>query len=83
VDVHVLTIGSDGVTFFRIYPGDVAVRQAGLDDREREALVLRVQEGLEDAAIAGRLGVSEPEVSATLDRAFDRLRGLAPGEVPP
>src|SRR5581483_146519 len=81
VDIHVLTIGPDGVTFFRIYPADVAVGQAGLDERETEILVLRVQEGLESSAIADRLGASEPEVSATLERAFDRLRTLAPTEV--
>ena len=54
---------------------------AGLGDREKEALVLRVQESLGAATIADRLGVSEAEASATLDRAFDRLRGLAPSEV--
>ena len=83
VDVHVLTIGRDGVTYFRIYPADAAASQAGLEDREMEALVLRVQEGLGAAAIADRTGASEADVSATLDRAYERLSGLAPTEVVP
>ena len=83
VDVHVLTIGRDGVTYFRIYPADAAASEAGLEDREMEALVLRVQEGLGAAAIADRTGASEADVSATLDRAFERLSGLAPTEVVP
>jgi ketosteroid isomerase-like protein len=81
VDVHVLTLGPDGVTFFAIYPADLAVSRAGLDQHDMEALVLRVQEGLDNAAIARRLGRSEAEVSSTLERAYGRLRTLAPTEV--
>jgi DNA-directed RNA polymerase specialized sigma24 family protein len=83
VDVHVLTIGSDGVTFFRIYPFDAAASQAELPKPEMEAVVLRVQEGLDDAAIARRFGASEAVVSGTLERAFERLRALPPSEVAP
>ncbi len=81
VDVHVLTMGRDGVTFFAIYPADVAASRAGLSEREMEALVLRVQERLDSAAIARRLGTSEAESWSTLESAFERLRGLAPSEV--
>ena len=46
-----------------------------------ETLVLRVQEGLDQEAIARRLGTSESDVSSSLEGAFERLRGLAPREV--
>jgi ketosteroid isomerase-like protein len=75
-DVHVLTLGEDGLTFMRIYPGDVAADSAGLDGREMQALILRVQEGLDDSAISERLGVPVPEARSILERAFERLRAL-------
>jgi ketosteroid isomerase-like protein len=83
VDVHVLTLGPDGVTFFAIYPGDDAVGRAGITEGEMETVVLRVQERLDNARIADRLGRSEADVSSALQRAFERLRGLAPSEVAP
>jgi ketosteroid isomerase-like protein len=83
VDVHVLRLGPDGVTFFAIYPGDAAADRIGMTEGEMEAVVLRVQERFDDAAIANRLGRSEADVSSTLERAFERLRGLATSEVAP
>ena len=55
--------------------------RAGLNEAAMETLVLRVQEGLDQEAIARHLGTSESDVSSTLERAFERLRGLAPREV--
>jgi ketosteroid isomerase-like protein len=81
VDVHVLRLGAEGVIFFAIYPADVAAGRAGLNEAAMETLVLRVQEGLDQEAIARRLGASESDVSSCLERAFERLRGLAPREV--
>jgi ketosteroid isomerase-like protein len=83
VDVHVLTLGPDGVTFFAIYPADLAANRAGLDDAAMEVLVLRVQEGLDPGTIAGRLRTSEADVSSCMERAFERLRGLARQRVAP
>ncbi|HEY7150086.1 MAG TPA: nuclear transport factor 2 family protein [Solirubrobacterales bacterium] len=81
VDVHVLTLGRDGVTFFAIYPADLAASRAGLDDDVMEAIALRVQERLDDGAIARRVGRSEDEVSSALEGAFERLRTFACDEV--
>ena len=46
VDVHVVGFEDGKVRFFRILPGDDAAELAGLDEDERELLVLRVQEGM-------------------------------------
>jgi hypothetical protein len=75
-----LRLGAEGVIFFAIYPADVAAGRAGLNEAAMETLVLRVQEGLDQEAIARRLGASESDVSSCLERAFERLRGLAPRE---
>jgi ketosteroid isomerase-like protein len=83
VDVHVMTLGPDGVTFFRIYPGDVAADRARLDDRQMEVVVLRVTEGLEEPAIAARLGISESEVASILNRVFESFRDLPSSEPVP
>jgi ketosteroid isomerase-like protein len=80
VDVHVMTLGPNGVIFFRIYPADVAAELAGLEDRQMEALGLLVTEGLGASAIGDRLGIPEPEVTSTLDRVFEGLRALPSGE---
>jgi ketosteroid isomerase-like protein len=82
VDVHVMRIGDDGATYFRIYPGDEAAGLAGLDDSQMDVLILRVQEELSPSEIAQRSGRSEDEVRAILDRAFTKLRELAPDELP-
>jgi ketosteroid isomerase-like protein len=81
VDVHVMTLGSDGVTFFRIYPGDIAAERAGLTEREMEVLILLVSAELDRPEIAGRLGTDEPEVAAILDAAFEKLRRLPAKEL--
>jgi ketosteroid isomerase-like protein len=79
VDVHVMALGSQGVCAFRIYPGDIAAARAGLSDREFEILVLRVASELSRPEIAERLGSDERAVAATLDGAFEKLRGLQAG----
>jgi ketosteroid isomerase-like protein len=76
VDVHVIAIDDRGVTSFRIYPGDVAANRAELTKPEREALILRVQDGLTVSEIAARLDASESAVDSTLDGAFVKLRDL-------
>jgi len=81
VDVHVMTLGSDGVAFFRIYPGDVAAERAGLTEREMEALILLVPGELARPEIADRLGTDEGEIASVLDGAFDKLRELPAKEL--
>jgi ketosteroid isomerase-like protein len=76
VDAHVLKFGPEGVTEFRIYPGDIAAARAGLTEPEFEAVILRVASELSPAEIAGRLGADEPTVHSTLDGAYEKLRRL-------
>jgi ketosteroid isomerase-like protein len=80
VDVHVMTFGVEGVTFFRIYPGDIAAERAGLTEREMEVLILRVSAELATPEIASRLRADEAEIASILDAAFEKLRGLAAKE---
>jgi ketosteroid isomerase-like protein len=80
VDVHILTLGEDGLTFMRIYPGNEAASGAGLDGQQMQALILHVQEGLDDGGVAERLGVPAPEARSILERAFERLRALPASE---
>jgi ketosteroid isomerase-like protein len=79
VDVHVMTLGEGGVTYFRIYPGDIAAERAGLSELEMDVLILRVASELIPPEIAGRLGRDEPSVREILGVAFEKLREL-PGE---
>jgi RNA polymerase sigma-B factor len=55
-----------------------------LDDRQRQILVLRFYEGLDQATIGQRLGVSQSYLSRLLRRALDELREPVPtgGELP-
>jgi ketosteroid isomerase-like protein len=78
VDVHVVRIQDGMVSFFRIMPGGDAAKLAGLDEAEMELLALRVQEGLSEDEITGRLGAEQGGVA--LAAAYEKLRGL-PGEV--
>ena len=52
-----------------------------LSDRERALLRLRFVEGLSQAQIAERIGVSQMHVSRLLRRTLDRLHHLAEGHV--
>jgi ketosteroid isomerase-like protein len=79
VDVHVAGFRGGKVSYFRILPGDDAAELAGLDEREMELLVLRVQEELSEEEIAAKIG-DEREVAATLASAYEKLRRL-PQEV--
>jgi DNA-directed RNA polymerase specialized sigma24 family protein len=63
--------------------GDVAADRARLDERQMEVVVLRVTEGLEERAIAARLGISESEVASILDRVFESFRDLPSSEPVP
>jgi ketosteroid isomerase-like protein len=76
VDVHVLKLGPAGVTEFRIYPGDLAAKRAGLTEEEFEVLVLRVSSELQPSAIATRLGTGDADVRAVLESAFEKARRL-------
>jgi ketosteroid isomerase-like protein len=75
VDVHVVRFQDGMVSFFRILPGDDAAELAGLDEREMELLVLRVQQGLSEDEIAGRLG-GEEGGGAALVGVYEKLRSL-------
>jgi ketosteroid isomerase-like protein len=75
VDVHVAGFRDGNVSYFRILPGDEAAELVGLDEREMELLVLRVQEGMSEKEIAAR-GGGEPDVAATLASAYEKLRRL-------
>jgi ketosteroid isomerase-like protein len=81
VDVHVITLESGGVRFFRIYPGDIAAKRAGLTEREMEVLVLLVSAELARPEIASRLATDEPEIGLILDAAFEKLRRLPAKEL--
>jgi ketosteroid isomerase-like protein len=76
VDVHVLTLGPEGVTEFRIYPGDVAAARAGLTEEEMDVLILRVASELTPPEIADRRGSDEPEIRSILEGAFEKVREL-------
>jgi steroid delta-isomerase-like uncharacterized protein len=80
VDIHLMTVMGGEVTSFRIVPADLVIDPAGLSPAEVEALVLRVQEGLDPAQIAERLGNDEAETRSTLAGAFDKLRALPGAE---
>jgi RNA polymerase sigma-B factor len=53
----------------------LALALQGLDGRKRQLLHLRFFEDLNQAEIADRLGVSQPQVSRLLQKALDALRG--------
>jgi ketosteroid isomerase-like protein/DNA-binding CsgD family transcriptional regulator len=76
VDVHVITLGAEGITYFQIHPADIAADRAGLSDREMDVLVLRVASGLPPGAIADRLDADEDDIQEILAAAFEKLRGL-------
>lgn len=76
LDVHVMTLGADGINYFRIYPGDVAAERAGLSELEMDVLILRVASELAPADIAGRLDREASEVREILARSFEKLRQL-------
>ena len=75
VDVHVVGFRNRMVSFFRILPGDEAAELVGLDERQMDLLVLRVQEGLTEEVIAERHGGDEVTGSA-LAGAYEKLRRL-------
>ncbi|HEY3191203.1 MAG TPA: nuclear transport factor 2 family protein [Solirubrobacterales bacterium] len=76
VDIHVMTFDGEEVSYFGLYPGDVAAERAGLSDDEREVLILRVQEGMDESAIAERLGADDSRVIGRLEGAFEKLRAM-------
>jgi ketosteroid isomerase-like protein len=75
-DVHVMTVGPAGVTYFQIHPGDIAADRAGLTELERDVLVLRVASELAPAEIADRTDRDADEVQEMLAAAYDKLRRL-------
>jgi len=76
VDVHVMTLGADGITYFQILPGDIAADRAGLSELEMDVLILRVASELPPPEVAERLGRDQDEVDAILAASFEKLRGL-------
>jgi ketosteroid isomerase-like protein len=76
VDVHAMTFGADGITYFQIYPGDMAAERARLREPEMELLILRVASELTPPEIAARLGRDESDVRAILDATYEKLRRL-------
>ena len=76
VDVHVMTLEADGITYFQIFPGDMAAARAGLSELEMDTLVLRVASELAPAEISDRLDRDEIEVQEILAGAFEKLRRL-------
>ncbi len=79
VDVDVMTIRHGEVSYFRIYPGNFLVEDVGIGDAEFELLILRVQERLDLPDAARRLGISEADAQAMLDRVYERLRKVPGG----
>jgi hypothetical protein len=79
VDVHVVGFQDGMVSFFRILPGDDAAELAGLDEREMDLLVLRVQDGLTEEEIAEHHG-GDKTIASALAGAYEKLRRL-PEEV--
>ena len=55
---------------------DAALRK--LRERDREAVVLRFMRGLALAEVGAELGISEEAARKRVDRAVEKLRGLAP-----
>ena len=55
---------------------DAALRK--LRERDREAVVLRFMRGLPLAEVGAELGISEEAARKRVDRAVEKLRGLAP-----
>jgi ketosteroid isomerase-like protein len=80
VDVHAMTLGPDGVTAYRIYPGDIAADRAQLTSEQMDVLILRVASELSSSEIADRLGADEPYIRSILDVTYDKLRRLPAGE---
>jgi hypothetical protein len=76
VDVHVMTLEADGITYFQIFPGDMAADRAGLSELEMDTPVLRVASELAPAEISDRLDRDEIEVQEILAAAFEKLRRL-------
>ena len=78
VDVHVVGFEDGKVRYFRILPGDDAAELAGLDQDERDLLVLRVPEGMSEDEIIAERGEAAGE---TLAGAYEKLRALPQGVV--
>ncbi len=78
VDVHVAGFRDGKVSHFRILPGGDAAELAGLEQREMELLILRVQEEMSEEAIAERVG-DAGEVASTLASAYRKLCRLPQG----
>jgi ketosteroid isomerase-like protein len=76
LDVHAMTLGADGITYFQIFPGDIAAGRAGLTELEMDVLILRVASELAPPEIADRLDVEGEEVEEILAGAFEKLRRL-------
>jgi RNA polymerase sigma-B factor len=51
-----------------------------LPDRERKILYLRLAEGLTQAEIAQRMGLSQMHISRLIRRAIDRVRAVSAGD---
>jgi ketosteroid isomerase-like protein len=79
VDVHVMTLGANGITYFQIFPGNIAADRAGLTEPEMDVLILRVASELAPPEIADRLDAEGEEVEEILAGAFEKLRRL-PGK---
>lgn len=80
VDVHVMTFRDGAISYFRVYPGNFLIHDAGLGELEFELLLLRVEEGLTMPEVARRLGISESEAQSMLDHVHELLRTLPGGE---
>jgi ketosteroid isomerase-like protein len=76
VDVHVMTLEADGISYFQIFPGDTAAARAGLTEEEMDVLILRVASELAPPEIAERLDRDQDDVEGILAAAFGKLRRL-------
>jgi ketosteroid isomerase-like protein len=79
VDVHVWTLGQGRAIRLQMYQGDEAASKADLSSRERDALKLRLADGLADIEIAERIGVPEGAVQPIIEGALGKLCDLASG----
>lgn len=72
------TLGETDVRFERVEAGATIERGLkSLPERERSILFLRFAEGLTQAEIAERIGISQMHVSRLIRRAIDRVRVVA------
>ena len=76
VDVHAMAFGDAGITYFQIFPGDIAAERAGLTETEMDVLVLRVASELTPPQVADRLGRDEQSVEDILEGTYRKLTRL-------